>query len=209
LFDSSGKFASTYLVGEGELIEELTQIEIGEDSKTYRNSAFCDSAMVFGTNEGKVVYFSTVPESENDEVKRIVTLKYQQGNESYWVDGVEKKMDAPAINKWGRMFLPVRFVGADIGMKISWDGKERKVTLASPDGSRVVELWIGKNESIVTVDGKRKNVKIDAINPEVVPVIESGRTYLPLRFCGDSFGAKEILYDAATKVATLIYEINW
>jgi RHS repeat-associated protein len=198
-------FPTTHIVGDGEEIEILYPSPIGDDERTWRNAAFCDSSMVFGNEKGEVHYYSGVKTQEIDQEEKKIILKYQQNNDSYWVNDVEKKMDAPAVNRWNRLFLPVRFVGTDIGMKIDWDGVERKVILTSAGGGRIIELWIGKRDAFVTVDGTRNKIQIDANDPNVIPFIESSRTYLPLRFCGDNLGAEDILYDSKTKIATLIY----
>ncbi len=207
-FDHDLDHPVTHMIDKGEEIEVLYPSTLGADKRTWRTSAFCDSAMVFCNEDGEVHYYSSTDTQAIKQEEDRVTLSYQQDNDSYWFNGEEKKMDAPAINRWNRMFLPVRFVGTDIGMDIDWDGSQRKVTLASAGGGRVVELWIGKKDSSVTTDGKKTVVQIDESNPEVVPIIEKSRTYLPLRFCGENLGAENILYDAQTKTATLVYPGN-
>lgn len=204
-FDHEHDHPVTHLIDKGEEIEALYPSTLGANARTWRTSAFCDSAMVFGNEDGEVHYYSSTDTQVIEQEEDKIILQYQQGNDNYWINGEEKKMDAPAINRWNRMFLPVRFVGTDIGMNIDWDGDERKVTLTSAGGGRVIELWIGKKDATVTIDGKMEHIQIDASNPEVVPIIESQRTYLPLRFCGDNLGAEDILYNAQTKTATLIY----
>jgi hypothetical protein len=64
-----------------------------------------------------------------------------------------------------------------------------------------VELWIGQNKARIN----EKEVLIDANNPNIKPFIENGRTFLPLRFVGESLGCS-VNWDSKQQVATLIHE---
>ncbi len=126
-------------------------------------------------------------------------LKYQIGNFMYWVGGKQEgpMNAAPEISN-GRMFLVIRYVTAEVGAEIEWDGTQKKVTIKTWTGGKI-ELWIEKPDAMI--DGKI--IAIDSKNPDVVPYIKNGRTMLPMRFIAENLGCKKIDWNAETQSATL------
>ncbi|MBT9175396.1 MAG: hypothetical protein DDT22_01071 [candidate division WS2 bacterium] len=61
-------------------------------------------------------------------------------------------------------------------------------------------MWIDK--PIAQINGML--VYIDPENHMVVPIIESGRALLPLRFLAESLGA-EVTWDGVKRTVTVIY----
>jgi hypothetical protein len=99
----------------------------------------------------------------------------------------------------GRVFVPMGFIGERIGAKVSWDGPEQKITIQTLEVK--LELWLGKNTA--KVNGVER--QIDPNNPKIMPVIRDGRSYLPLRFVGESLEC-EVKWDAKAQEVTLIYK---
>ncbi|MDR1641888.1 MAG: DUF362 domain-containing protein [Clostridiales bacterium] len=96
------------------------------------------------------------------------------------VNGQEQRIDdsgtAPVLQS-GRTLLPVRAVIEAMGGSVQWDAGSQSATLNYKDDS--VKLTIGslrayRNDTLQTLD--------------VAPVIENGRTMLPIRFISESFG---------------------
>ncbi len=106
--------------------------------------------------------------------------------------------DVPPIIKNNRTLVPIRFVTEAVGADVGWDPTERKVTITL-DGNKV-ELYIGKNTAYV--NGVPR--KIDPNNPKVVPIILHNRTYVPIRFIMEAFGA-QVEWDPKTRTVTIIY----
>jgi len=52
------------------------------------------------------------------------------------VDGTEVLLDQEPVILKGRALAPVRFVGNNAGYLVKWDGKNRKIRLIDPSGSR-------------------------------------------------------------------------
>jgi N-acetylmuramoyl-L-alanine amidase len=75
--------------------------------------------------------------------------------------------------------VPVRIIAENIGAKVGWEDKSRKVTINKGDVS--IELTI--NNPVVLVKGK-------SIKLEVAPTIIDDKTMLPLRFIGEQLGVK-------------------
>lgn len=104
------------------------------------------------------------------------------------------KMDAPARIINGRTMVPIRFISESFGCKVEWDAKEGKVTIIRNDIT--IRLWKGKNFAKVNEDEKTLD------SP---PIIIKGRTYVPLRFISEPFGAK-VNWDKVLKKITIIWD---
>ncbi|GEM_PF-606669 len=136
------------------------------------------------------------------KTKTVITL--QPNNPYMTVNGVKKEIDPGRgtkpviIPKWGRTVVPIRAIVEALGGTISWNGKEREVTINFKD--TVINLWIGKPQA--EVNGEMK--WIDPNNHDVKPIIVNGRTMLPLRFVAENLGCK-VDWDPNTKTITITY----
>ena len=119
------------------------------------------------------------------------TLKVTIGQKSAVIDDEIFQLDAAPLNQNGRTMVPVRFVGEAFGAGFSWDDKTRKVTYTLDNLK--IELYIGKTKAYVN----GKSVTLDA-----APLISEGRTLVPLRFVGESLGAK-LEWDNTSQTATI------
>lgn len=99
---------------------------------------------------------------------------------------------APFISN-GRTMVPVRFITETFGAKVVWDATTQSITITVNDTS--ISMQVGN--PVVIVNGKE--VKLDA-----PPVIRKGRTFVPLRFIMEVFGAK-VDYESATRKITILY----
>lgn len=77
----------------------------------------------------------------------------------------------------GRTLVPVRFISESLGMNIKWNDDESKVTINKDQMS--LQLTIQNQNAIV--NGK-------VIQMEVSPILDHGRTLVPLRFIGETLG---------------------
>jgi titin len=128
-----------------------------------------------------------------------VVIKLIIDKKNYTINGVSMMMDVAPVILESRTLGPVRYVAEALGAEVAWDPAERKVTLTR--GSKVIELWIGRNTA--RVDGAY--VLIDPQNPEVKPVIlPPGRTMLPFRFIAEQLGAG-VGWDAVKREVTITY----
>ena len=114
------------------------------------------------------------------------------------VNGKFVPTDVPPIIRNNRTLVPIRFVTEAVGADVEWDPTTRKVTITL-NGNKV-ELYIGKNTAYVNGIPR----KIDPNNPKVVPVIIHNRTYVPIRFIMEAFGAT-VEWDPKTRTVTIIY----
>jgi len=128
-------------------------------------------------------------------------IKLWIGNSYMDVGGTKEPIDAqgtkPVIVE-SRTLVPIRAIMETFGGNVAWDDATKKVTINF--NNNTLELRIGQSTAFLNGYAKQ----IDSTNTKVVPMIISGRTMVPLRFVGDSFGI-DVQYDATSKMITLTY----
>ncbi|MBP3312899.1 MAG: copper amine oxidase N-terminal domain-containing protein [Butyricicoccus sp.] len=90
--------------------------------------------------------------------------------------------DASPIIRSDRTFVPFRAIFEQMGANVQWDGDTK--TVIANRGGREVRFQIGQTGVKITEDGDTRTVPTD-----VAPFIEGSRTYVPVRFASQSFGA--------------------
>ncbi len=143
--------------------------------------------------------FEVTKVSNNSVRSKVINLSI--GSSYMVVNGVKEKIDAQGskpIIKNNRTLLPVRSLIEALGGTVEWNAKTRQVTI-SLDGNTIV-LTIGKNTALVN----GIETPIDPNNPNVVPIIINGRTYLPLRFIAEHLNCT-VEWSPSTKTITIYY----
>ena len=120
------------------------------------------------------------------------------GSTTAYINGRVHLLDAAPINRNNRTMLPVRFLANAFGVPnegIKWDAATRTATLTD-----------GKVTVVVTIDAKEMYVNGSAVALDSPAIIESNRTYLPVRAIANALGVSNdnIAWDAATNTATLV-----
>ncbi len=95
--------------------------------------------------------------------------------------------EVPFVNESGRTMVPVRAISEAFGSEVSWDGEKQEVKIVS-----------GENVILLTIDSNTASLNGSEIALDSAPVIKGGRTFVPLRFIGESFGYN-INYVATTR----------
>lgn len=100
---------------------------------------------------------------------------------------------APFISKKGVTMVPLRFISEAFKAAVAWDPVFKTVTIAL--GGKTMRIQVGT----VTADiGGTPMTLQDA------PVIVKGRTFVPLRFIAENFGAK-VDWNADLKMVSIVY----
>ncbi|WP_373232683.1 stalk domain-containing protein [Cohnella sp.] len=107
------------------------------------------------------------------------------------LDGQQLTFDVQPQVISGSTMIPYSMLMQKIGASLSFDAKTQQLKVKR--GKTTVELTIGSNQAIL--DGK--TVKLDA-----KAVVKNGRTLVPLRFLGESFGLW-VNWNAGTKTVSL------
>lgn len=145
-----------------------------------------------------VWYGSTLVKSEQDA--RITDLgdktsKFTYNREStdmkVFINGYMVKFDAEPVIENDRTLVPIRAISAALGADVDWNNETKAVGIKV--GDKKIELVIGSNNAVV--DGENKTL-------DVAAKIMEGRTYVPLRFIGEAFGA-DVDYIAETKTVDI------
>jgi len=74
--------------------------------------------------------------------------------------------------------VPVRFIAEEFGADVTWNDRERKVTIKEKETT--IELWIDRKRALIN----KKEYTLD-----VSPKIVNKRTFVPVRFIAEGFGA--------------------
>lgn len=135
-------------------------------------------------------YITTKNISVTKYVKFFLTLGAMVAKD---YEGNSFTLQAPAQIVKGSTYVPMRFIGDQLGATVNWDSKEKKVTYILM--SNTVEIWIGNRTARIN------GIEVQMPGP---PVIVSSKTLVPLRFVGNALGAG-ISWDQATKTATVEY----
>ena len=129
------------------------------------------------------------------EDKQLVkSVVFAIGLDEYFIDGQKPgiKMDAKAFIENDRTYVPVRYLGYALGLTekdIDWEGGKQKATLK---GKPVLEMTIGKKESVT--DGVATGIDVEPL----LKSEPSWRTYLPARYIAEGLGY-EVDWDADTQ----------
>lgn len=117
-----------------------------------------------------------IPKPQTEAVIESQTyIKLQIGSKDVKIKDSNLQLDvAPSIIN-GRTMVPIRFIGEALNATFTWDGDTQQVTFIM--GDKTIILFI--NESFGLVNGRK--VELD-----VPPLIQNGRTLVPLRFVSEN-----------------------
>lgn len=87
-----------------------------------------------------------------------------------------------------RVLVPVRFVSESLGAGVVWDGPTRTVTVTK-----------GSDKLILTIDNAKVSKNGGSFTLDAPARVETNRTYVPLRFISEAFGAT-VEWSQSTKI---------
>jgi hypothetical protein len=165
----------------------LIKTEPGTTANRERYQAGRDGILaiptVFCPNQYKIELDLTYPDQTTEhilkEVKKNLLMVLTIGSNQIKINDDIKTIEAPPYIKNGRTMVPVRIIAEAFCCIVTFDPLSRIITIRSQEKS--ITLFIGYD--MVMVNGKE--IKLDA-----PPEIKNGRTFLPLRFIVEVFGAK-------------------
>ncbi|MEE0944498.1 MAG: stalk domain-containing protein [Clostridia bacterium] len=71
--------------------------------------------------------------------KRFSSLMLTLGEDKYYINGEEKKLETPAFSLNNRTLIPVRAVSEALGADVLWNKDENKVLITLPQGERIIK----------------------------------------------------------------------
>jgi len=105
------------------------------------------------------------------------------------IDGTPLTMDVAPFIQDGRTFVPFRAIGEAFG-DVDWDNDTRTASIDLPNGT-IISMTIG--EPAITITDTNGN--ISTIQSDAAPIIQDGRTMLPVRGLAEAAGF-EVYWDA-------------
>lgn len=151
------------------------------------------------TGEGTVLpYTDGYTELFKQHIGTSTIVELTIGSKTAYINGKVQAMDTAPINRKNRTMLPVRFLANAFGIDdkgIEWIPATRTAILKNAD----VTIEITIDAPAMTVNGNK--VALDSL-----AIIESNRTYLPVRAIANALGVSNnnIVWEASTNTATLI-----
>jgi len=132
----------------------------------------------------------------NPKPKEII-VKLVVGSNSAVVNENVTTLDAPPFidPKTNRTLVPVRFISEAFGADVQWDSSLKVVTITL--NGKVIRLQVGNTQAIVGGT---------FVSLDQPPVIVNKRTFVPIRFIAETFGA-DVQWDETTKTVTIVYKL--
>ena len=121
----------------------------------------------------------------------LTTVIFTLDRTAVTVNGVEKKLDTPAVAIEGRTYVPVRGLAEALGGTAGWNEATRTVNLKHGDD----EIRLTIDSIIAFLNGEEKDL-------DAPPLIIDGRTLLPARFIAEGFGYR-VIWNANRKTVTV------
>lgn len=176
---------STYLGGDD--IEDVRSIAV--DSSGFVYIAGSTESYDFPVTDGS--YLTKHKKNWDSFIVKInlhsVIIELWIGKLTVTINGKETRTDVPPLIKSGRSFIPIRFIAETFGAVTSFNPKTQEIIISNDKIN--ISLFIGKTEAILEInENKKKETRL--IKLDAPPFLEKGRTFTPLRFIAETFGAK-------------------
>ncbi|HOI25247.1 MAG TPA: stalk domain-containing protein [Caldisericia bacterium] len=128
--------------------------------------------------------------------KSPIIIVLQIGSKNASISGKAVTVDPPPYIKSGTTLVPLRFISEAFGASIDWQPKQGKGTIIIKLKEHLIQIEIANTQALV--NGKTMTL---VVAPEIV----NGRTFVPLRFISEAFGAK-VEWIAETQTIRMSYE---
>lgn len=103
---------------------------------------------------------------------------------------ISKETGVPYVEN-GVTLVPLRVISENLGYKVDWSTSTKKITITN--GTKTVVLTVGSKTA--TIDGK-------AVTLLKAPEVKNNRTYVPLRFIGETFGCDVVWESPVVYIST-------
>lgn len=118
---------------------------------------------------------------------------YAQEDITVLLNGSKMEFEQAPVIMNDSTLVPLRAIFESLGMKVDWDGNEKRVTAAKKD--LTLTLFIDRTDM---------NVNSSTVNLNTPPVIINDFTLVPLRAVSEASGA-DVDWDGETRTVTITY----
>ena len=98
-----------------------------------------------------------------------------------------------------RILVPVAALAKELGGQAEWISETKSVIITQQTKEKARKIYMKVGQASALVNGME-------ILLDCKPVIYEGRTFVPLRFISENFGAK-VVWNSKTKTVSITYEI--
>jgi len=157
------------------------------------------SDIIIPYKDGNLVVFSYYRDPiaySNDYLHDLISGAVKLDEIQVFLDGKIMQFTMTPFIQNDRTLVPLRDIAEELGFIVAWDEKERRIT-CEKDGETLI-LQIGNGTA--SVNGRE--TPLDA-----PPQIVGGKTFIPLRFIAENFGAS-VDYDSSTKQVFIFSKNN-
>lgn len=109
------------------------------------------------------------------------------------LNGEQLVFDVPPTIIDGRTMVPLRSIFEALGAEVNWD-----------ESTKTITATIANTKIKLTIDNSTAYFNDKSVSIDVAPTIINGRTMVPLRFIGESFGA-DITWNNSTSTVSINY----
>lgn len=104
----------------------------------------------------------------------ITKIHMNVGSTSFSVNGASRRTDAAPVITNNRTMVPIRFVAESLGAEVGWH-----------EGTRTVTIYLNGQTLSLTIG-------VMSSGMDVAPYIANERTYVPMRYIAEAFGANVV-----------------
>jgi hypothetical protein len=163
---SSEKFS----LKKGDSKEIILTFKESPKSGTYKD------VLIITSNAGE----SSIPINVVVQKEKLV-IKLYIGKTEAFINDKKVSLDVPPYIKNGTTFVPIRFISEAFGAEVKWDANIGKGQVTINYNGKTIILRI--DSKIAFVNGKESELR-------EAPEIRNGRTFVPIRFISEAFGAE-------------------
>jgi hypothetical protein len=168
--------------------------EMFSDGQTYSYNAY----LIDGDNQ---FIIKAVDAAGNEAIETLLIKKVNEKKITLQISsnlasvGSETiNLEAPPFIEKGFTLVPLRFISEAFGASVDWNDALKVITI----NYRTLTIQLQVGSTVAVVDNSI--VKLDA-----PPKIMNGRTFVPIRFISETFGAT-VDWDGTTKTITITYK---
>jgi hypothetical protein len=185
------------------------QLKIDEKGKVFidSNEMFFDGQtysynanLIDGDNQ---FIIKAVDAAGNEAIETLLIKKVNEkkitlqiGSNLATVGSETVEIESPPVIEKAFTLVPLRFIAEAFGATLDYNSALQIINISYKATS--ISLQVGS--TIAFVDNVRKEKDL-----EIAPVIVNGRTFVPIRFISETFGAT-VDWDGATKTITITYK---
>jgi len=180
-------------------LDEKGKVFIDSNEMYFDGDAYSYTAnLIEGDNQ---FIIKAVDSAGNETVETLVVKKVNEkkivlqiGSNLASVGSETIELEAAPFIEKGFTLVPLRFISEAFGALVDWNDALKVITI----NYRTLTIQLQVDSNVVLVGTEFKKL-------DVPPKIVNGRTFVPIRFISETFGA-EVLWDSTTKTITITYK---